>query len=149
MYLAQKRMKHAVPLTCPSTLLPALLALPADHDGHSHAHSHSHGHSHDHPHSHPDSHSHSHSHAPAPEDPWLPARNGPMRRGAGAGKILFIDASTSGAAGDMMVASLLDLGVPVAALAAGLAQLGLDGYEWKVVKSNKSGERLLTSILQR
>ena len=42
-------------------------------------------------------------------------------------KILYLDAS-GGAAGDMILASLIDLGVPLAGLKRELAKLGLGGY---------------------
>lgn len=48
-----------------------------------------------------------------------------LERGAGAGKRLHLDAF-SGVAGDMFVAALLDLGVPVAPIEAAIASVGLE-----------------------
>jgi pyridinium-3,5-bisthiocarboxylic acid mononucleotide nickel chelatase len=54
-------------------------------------------------------------------------REGPVRRGSGAGKILFLDAP-SGLAGDMIVAALVDLGVPRKAVTDALAELPVGGF---------------------
>lgn len=139
-----------------------------DLEDHSHSHSHSHGRSHSHGghgHSHGGhSHSHSHSHGddaegasphgdttswpPRPrgevahgdgEDSasWTP-RNLPLERGAGAGKVLFVDAYTAGVAGDMFVAALLDLGVPMDAVETQLARLDVSGYSLRVLGTERS-----------
>jgi len=52
---------------------------------------------------------------------------GVLERGAGRGKLLFLDAP-SGLAGDMIVAALVDLGVPREAVANALAQLPVSGF---------------------
>ena len=86
-------------------------------DGHSHAHEHGHSHDHshedEHSHSHEDGHSHSHEHGHSHSHEHESAlERVTLPRGAGVGKVLFFDAN-SGLAGDMIVASLIDLGVPL------------------------------------
>jgi hypothetical protein len=111
--------------------------------------SHSHGGGHSHSHSHGGGHAHSHggdaedaagveenspsSWPPQPEHrrhgdstSWTP-RNPPLEAGAGAGQVLFVDAYTAGIAGDMFVAALLDLGVPMHAIQTQLAKLDVTG----------------------
>jgi uncharacterized protein (TIGR00299 family) protein len=51
----------------------------------------------------------------------------PIARGAGAGKVLFLDAP-SGLAGDMIVAALVDLGVPREMVADSLARIPVSGF---------------------
>jgi hypothetical protein len=98
-----------------------------EHAGHEHEHEHAeHAHPHEHPHAHP----HEHAHA----EPRRP----PLERGAGAGKLLFFDAF-SGTAGDMTVAALLDLGVPLSALDEALAALPLEGYHVHRGHAHQSG----------
>ncbi len=102
-------------------------ARPHDH-GHPHAHGdagHDHDHAHDHlreraPHAHDDGGPFPHAHEGAPRSPLL-------NEGEGAGKILFFDAF-SGIAGDMTIASLLDLGVPLLVVERALAALPLEGF---------------------
>lgn len=55
----------------------------------------------------------------------------PLERGAGRGAILFVD-MPSGIAGDMTIAGLLDLGIPIAVVEDAVACLGLDGVRLKV-----------------
>ena len=51
-----------------------------------------------------------------------------LPRGAGVSKLLFLDAF-SGVAGDMLVAALVDLGVPQPVIHDAVASVELDGYE--------------------
>ncbi|MDB4994491.1 MAG: hypothetical protein JWM74_1923, partial [Myxococcaceae bacterium] len=89
-------------------------------DAHAHAHDHDHDHDHDHAHAH-DGHSHGHHHH------HHPVTRPELARGAGAGKILFLDAP-SGLAGDMIVATLVDLGVPEVVVANAIAALPISGF---------------------
>jgi uncharacterized protein (TIGR00299 family) protein len=94
---------------------------------HAHAHDPDHAHVHDpaedHGHAHPHPHEHGQPHAPSPARPRRE-----LERGAGAGKILFLDAP-SGIAGDMTIAALVDLGVPFSEVQRAVACLPLRGFE--------------------
>jgi pyridinium-3,5-bisthiocarboxylic acid mononucleotide nickel chelatase len=76
---------------------------------HEHEHEHSHGHEHEHHHDHP------------------VTGRAPLAQGAGHGMVLYLDAP-SGLAGDMIVAALVDLGVPQRVITDALAQLGVSGF---------------------
>ncbi|MET0410665.1 MAG: nickel pincer cofactor biosynthesis protein LarC [Polyangiaceae bacterium] len=80
--------------------------------GHDHAHDHDHGHDHDHDH-------HHHDAAPA-------SVRSALTRGAGNGCVVFLDAP-SGLAGDMIVAALVDLGVPFDVISDAVSRLPLQG----------------------
>ncbi|MEP7051267.1 MAG: nickel pincer cofactor biosynthesis protein LarC [Pseudomonadota bacterium] len=56
------------------------------------------------------------------------AHRAPLEAGAGRGKILFLDAF-SGVAGDMTIASLVDLGVPFSVVRESVATLALSGFD--------------------
>jgi uncharacterized protein (TIGR00299 family) protein len=88
------------------------------------------GHEHDH-HHHDHHHEHEHHHHDAP------ARD-ELARGAGRGKIVFFDAP-SGLAGDMIIAALVDLGVPSAVVTDAVAKLGLDGFHVHFGSRTRSG----------
>jgi len=89
--------------------------------GHSHSHSHSHGHEGE-----QSGHGHGHGHVHGGEgEPE--GHRAPLLRGAGSGKILFLDAF-SGVAGDMTIAGLVDLGVPFSVVEESVALLGLRGF---------------------
>jgi hypothetical protein len=87
-----------------------------DHD-HEHEHEHEHGHGHGHGHEHGHEHGHGH-HGPHHE---------PLSEGAGVGKTLFLDCF-SGIAGDMTIAALVDLGVPLSVVERAVATLPVEGF---------------------
>jgi pyridinium-3,5-bisthiocarboxylic acid mononucleotide nickel chelatase len=85
---------------------------------------------------------------PQPSQP--PVEREPLARGAGAGRILYLDAG-SGLAGDMLVAALLDLGVPEAVLLEGLRGLALSGYALRhsrVLRSSIAGRHFDVSVAE-
>jgi uncharacterized protein (TIGR00299 family) protein len=113
-----------------------------DHEGHDHDDLH-HGHSHDHvhPHDHGHSHDHAHPHATAP------AAVGPVAAascedsydaGEATPRILFLDAP-SGLAGDMIIAALIDLGVPREVVEGAVGSLGLGGFRLEFGSRVRSG----------
>jgi uncharacterized protein (TIGR00299 family) protein len=101
-----------------------------------HEHEHGHNHGHDHEHEHDHGHGH-HHHDDAVDDGPAEERDGLLEHGAGAGKVLFLDAF-SGLAGDMLLSALLDLGVPRSAVTQGLAELDVGDYELRFVKRTRS-----------
>jgi uncharacterized protein (TIGR00299 family) protein len=62
----------------------------------------------------------------------------PLARGAGRGKVLFIDAF-SGIAGDMLVGALIDLGVPEQMLRDALSTLPLEAYDLRLARRDRGG----------
>ncbi len=88
------------------------------HEGHEEGDRHGHGHAEEHGHGHAQEHGHEHAAEHGYEG---------LGKGAGTGKVLFLDAP-SGLAGDMIIASLVDLGVPPSAVADALATLPVTGF---------------------
>jgi uncharacterized protein (TIGR00299 family) protein len=95
------------------------------HDEHGDPHAPAHEHDHAHPHEH--ARDRSPTHTPAP-----------LARGAGAGKLLFLDAP-SGLAGDMIIAALVDLGVPQRVVEEAVAGIPLRGYHLHFGTRARSG----------
>ena len=98
----------------------------------SHEHSHHAGHH---------GHSHDHTHASEPVA-FRPTESAHLQReelaaGSGQGRLLFLDAS-SGIAGDMTIAALVDLGVPFSVIERAVAALGLGGYRLQLL-SGRAG----------
>jgi pyridinium-3,5-bisthiocarboxylic acid mononucleotide nickel chelatase len=104
---------------------------------HGHGHAHGDGDAHAHAHAHGDGDAHAHAHGHGDGDAAVaPHGASPLERGAGAGKWLFFDCP-SGIAGDMTVAALLDLGVPLGVVERALGTLGLAGYRLEVGRGRK------------
>jgi uncharacterized protein (TIGR00299 family) protein len=92
------------------------------------------GHDHHHHHPHHDETTHDHASHEAGEHVTAPS----LDEGAGAGKILFFDAF-SGAAGDMTIAALLDLGVPLSVVERAVGALPLKGFHLHRGHAHRSG----------
>jgi pyridinium-3,5-bisthiocarboxylic acid mononucleotide nickel chelatase len=108
-----------------------------DHD-HGHDHDHAHDHDHDHHHDgHEDENEHGHEHEHEHEHEERPQRED-LKKGAGKGKILFLDAP-SGLAGDMIIAALVDLGVPEDVVLDAVESLGVKGFHIHFGAREKSG----------
>jgi uncharacterized protein (TIGR00299 family) protein len=105
------------------------------HEGHDHGEGEhpEHGHPHhEHPHGeHPPHHHHDDEHPHAHDAEALAP-------GAGRGKVLFLDAP-SGLAGDMIIATLVDLGVPRSVITGAIEQLPVTGYHVHFGTRTRSG----------
>jgi len=99
------------------------------HEGHEHEH----GHSHEHEHTHP----HPHDAAPVGPGP-IGAASCDDAVGPDAERILFLDAP-SGLAGDMIIAALVDLGVPREVVEGAVASLPLGGFRLEFGSRVRSG----------
>jgi len=102
---------------------------------HGHEHEHEHGHGHGHEHEHGDDHGHDHGGA---EEHEHPARFPLLTEGHGVGKVLFFDAF-SGVAGDMTIAALVDLGVPLLVIERAVAELPIEGFHLHRGHTHRSG----------
>lgn len=104
-----------------------------DHEHGAHEHEHAHGDEHGHEHAHGDEHArgHDHEHGAVEDRPSIAA-------GSGEGKVLFLDAF-SGIAGDMTIAALLDLGVPMAVIEGAVAALPIEGFHLHRGHKHRSG----------
>jgi uncharacterized protein (DUF111 family) len=91
-----------------------------------------------HPHDHDHDHGHGHGHGHGKEHHHAHVEREPLDEGAGEGKLLFFDAF-SGMAGDMVVASLLDLGVPMHAVESAVATLPVQGFHMHRAEAQSSG----------
>ncbi|HVY45310.1 MAG TPA: nickel pincer cofactor biosynthesis protein LarC [Minicystis sp.] len=103
-----------------------------------HGHGHPHGHEHPHEHGHEHEHEHEHEHGHEHEHEHGTVVRAPLERGAGRGKILFFDAF-SGIAGDMTIAALLDLGVPLEVVERAVGALPVSGYHLHRGHVHRSG----------
>jgi pyridinium-3,5-bisthiocarboxylic acid mononucleotide nickel chelatase len=108
-----------------------------DHD-HDHGHGHGHGHGDEHAHGHDHGHGHAHTHGHDQRHEHEPPRVPLLEEGAGRGKVLFFDAF-SGVAGDMTIAALLDLGVPLLVIERAVAALPIDGFHLHRGHMHRSG----------
>jgi hypothetical protein len=106
----------------------------ADGTKHAHPHAHAHPHPHEGEHAHDPEHLHAHEHA----HEHMHAHGRALEAGAGKGRVLFLDAP-SGLAGDMIIAALLDLGVPRAVVEDAVAALGLGGFHLHFGHRTRSG----------
>ena len=86
-----------------------------------------------------DEHEHHEHHEPEQEEQHEHGRGRRLLgQGEGEGKILFFDAF-SGVAGDMTVAAMIDLGVPLEVLENALAKLPVGGFHLRVGHLHRSG----------
>ena len=122
---------------------------PGNRDHGAHAQAHSHGAAHEHPGA--PAHDHDHDHPGPGAAPRrasaatsqsglsraanaAQAHRQPLPQGAGEGKLLFFDAA-SGIAGDMTIAALVDLGVPLSVVERAIAALPLRGVRLRLERA--------------
>jgi len=107
-----------------------------DHDeahGQTHGHGHEHGHHHEHSHDdHHHDHHHEHDHGPTPGTGHAEARSA---RSGTSGSLVYIDA-IGGAAGDMLLAALIDAGAPLAPIQSAVDAL-VDGIRIEVESTQR------------
>ena len=100
-------------------------------------------------HSHPHPHEHPHSEPLAPHAPLPGAGEGESAAVSNAPPtpLIYVDCF-SGISGDMLLGALLDAGLPLAALEAGLAKLDLGGYrlELRPKQAETEFERVLLGL---
>jgi uncharacterized protein (TIGR00299 family) protein len=106
--------------------------------GAGHGHEHGHEHEHEHEHGHEHDHGHDHGHGDHTHATLGGAMREDLPAGAGKGKILFLDAP-SGLAGDMIIAALVDLGVPEGVVTRAVSKLPLKGFHVHFGARAKSG----------
>ncbi len=112
------------------------------HEGHDHPSGDSnrkHERHHEHEHNHEHEHHHEHDSFGSRRDPAIePAADPELGRGSGRGKVLFLDAP-SGVAGDMIIAALVDLGVPARTISEAIAALPMAGFHLHFGTRTRSG----------
>jgi len=93
------------------------------HEGHDHDHDHEHGHDHHHDHDH----DHHHHHEDVPHESLASFGHAPRRDLTGVAQVLHVD-PIGGAAGDMLIAALTDVGVDFAAMQHAIDAMKLGGF---------------------
>ena len=83
-------------------------------------------------------HEHGHGHAHDHHHGSVDRRDETIARGAAQGRIVFLDAQ-SGVSGDMLVAALIDVGVPFDVVREAVDALGLEGFRLSLVTRVRSG----------
>lgn len=105
------------------------------HEGHEHDDDHDHDHDHDHHHDHHHSHDHAHDHEHHAHHTSDRVKEAP-RTLDGCARVLHVD-PVSGAAGDMLIAAFLDLGVDEGVVRGALAPLPVTEYALEIGRREK------------